>query len=274
VGGSVTEIRHVIDMEKMQEKAAKTLTLNDVASIKIALDRPIAFDAYADNRDMGGFILIDRMTNRTSGAGLVEHVLRRGENIAWQRFDSDRASRAAAMGQRPAIVWFTGLPGAGKSTISNLVERRLAAIGRHCYILDGDNIRHGLNRDLGFVAADRVENIRRVAEVARLMADAGLIVLVSFISPFARERVMAREIAKDIPFVEVFVDASLATCEARDPKGLYRKARSGAIVNFTGIDSPYEPPSAPDLRLDANTQSAEMLAELVFDHVQRVSFPI
>jgi bifunctional enzyme CysN/CysC len=273
VGGSVTEIRHVVDMEKMQEKAAKTLVLNDVASVKIALDRPIAFDTYADNRDMGAFILIDRMTNRTSGAGLIEHSLRRGENIAWQRFDSDRVSRAVAMGHRPAIVWFTGLPGAGKSTIANLVERKLAAVGRHCYILDGDNVRHGLNRDLGFVAADRVENIRRVAEVARLMADAGLIVLVSFISPFARERAMAREIAQDIPFVEVFVDASLATCETRDPKGLYRKARSGAIVNFTGIDSPYEPPSAPDLRLDANNESAETLAELVFDHVQRVTFP-
>jgi bifunctional enzyme CysN/CysC len=239
------------------------VALNDIAVVKVAVDRPIAFDAYAENRDLGGFILIDRMTHRTAGAGLVEHSLRRGENLTWQQFEVDRGRRAALMGHKPAVLWFTGLSGAGKSTIANLVERKLTASGRHCYIIDGDNVRHGLNRDLGFTAADRVENIRRVAEVARLMADAGLIVIVSLISPFVRERNMAREVAGDIDFVEIFVDTPVDVCEARDPKGLYRKARAGAIVNFTGVDAPYEPPPAPDLVLKAATTAADVLADQV-----------
>ncbi len=258
---SVTEIRHVVDVETLAERPAKRLELNDIAVVKIAVDRPIAFDAYAENRDMGGFILIDRLTHRTVGAGMIEHPLRRGQNIAWQHFEVDRASRTALKGQKSAVLWFTGLSGAGKSTIANLVERKLTAEGRHCYILDGDNVRHGLNRDLGFTTADRIENIRRVAEVARLMADAGLIVLVSLISPFLRERAMAREIAGDVDFLEVFVDAPVQVCESRDPKGLYRKARAGAIINFTGIDAPYEAPPSPEIRLDTTADAPETLAD-------------
>jgi bifunctional enzyme CysN/CysC len=228
----------------------------------------VAFDPYLENRDLGGFILIDRLSNRTVGAGMIVHALRRGQNIQLQKFDIDRAIRAESKGQKPAVVWLTGLSGAGKSTIANIVERRLTVAGRHCYILDGDNIRHGVNKDLGFTAADRVENIRRVAEIARLLADAGLIVVVSLISPFIRERAMAREIAGDIDFLEVFVDAPLATCEARDPKRLYAKARAGTIVNFTGIDAPYEPPPAPDLTLQTANASAESLADLLIAQLQ------
>jgi bifunctional enzyme CysN/CysC len=263
VNASVTEIRNAVDVDTLEERPAKSVALNDIAVVKVAVDRPVAFDAYAENRDLGGFILIDRMTHRTAGAGLIEHSLRRGENLTWQKFEVDRGRRAALMGHKPAVLWFTGLSGAGKSTVANLVERKLTASGRHCYIIDGDNVRHGLNKDLGFTAADRVENIRRVAEVARLMADAGLIVVVSLISPFIRERNMAREIAGDIDFLEIFVDTPVEVCEARDPKGLYRKARAGAIKNFTGIDAPYEPPPAADLVLKAADTAPDVLADQV-----------
>jgi bifunctional enzyme CysN/CysC len=269
VNASITEIRNTIDVDTLDERPAKSVALNDIAVVKVAVDRPVAFDAYGENRDLGGFILIDRMTHRTAGAGLIEHSLRRGENLTWQQFEVDRGRRAALMGHKPAVLWFTGLSGAGKSTVANLVERKLTASGRHCYIIDGDNVRHGLNKDLGFTAADRVENIRRVAEVAHLMADAGLIVVVSLISPFVRERNMAREIAGDIDFLEIFVDTPVEVCEARDPKGLYRKARSGAIKNFTGIDAPYEPPPAPDLTLKAADTPADVLADQVVTALHR-----
>jgi bifunctional enzyme CysN/CysC len=245
------------------------MRLNDIGRVKIASDRLIAFDEYGANRDMGGFILIDRLSNRTVAAGMIVHPLRRGQNVQVQKFDIDRATRAGLKGQRPAVAWLTGLSGAGKSTIANIVERRLTLAGHHCYIIDGDNIRHGVNKDLGFTAADRVENIRRAAEIAKLLADAGLIVIVSLISPFIRERAMAREIVGDIDFLEVFVDTPLAMCEARDPKHLYAKARAGAIVNFTGIDAPYEAPPAPDLVLQTANGSAESLAELLIAQLQQ-----
>ena len=266
---SATEIGNIIDVETQAQIPAKQMRLNDIGHVKIAADRLIAFDTYRENRDMGGFILVDRLSNRTVGAGTIVHALRRGQNIQVQKFDIDRAIRADLKGQKPAVVWLTGLSGAGKSTIANIVEQRLTLQGRHCYILDGDNIRHGVNKDLGFTAADRVENIRRVAEIARLLADAGLIVVVSLISPFIRERAMAREIAGDIDFLEVFVDAPLAVCEARDPKHLYAKARAGAIVNFTGIDAPYESPPSPDLTLQTANATAESLAELLIAGLQQ-----
>ena len=263
VNASATEIGNIIEVQTQAQVPAKQMRLNDIGHVKIAADRLMAFDTYRENRDMGGFVLIDRLSNRTVGAGMIAHALRRGQNVQVQKFDINRANRAELKGQRPAVVWLTGLSGAGKSTIANIVEQRLTLAGRHCYILDGDNVRHGVNKDLGFTAADRVENIRRVAEIARLLADAGLIVIVSLISPFIRERAMAREIAGDIDFLEVFVDTPLAVCEARDPKHLYAKARAGAIVNFTGIDAPYEPPPAPDLTLRTADAAAEALAEML-----------
>jgi bifunctional enzyme CysN/CysC len=269
VNASATEISNVIDLEKQAPVQARQMRLNDIGHVKIAADRLIAFDAYHANRDTGSFILIDRLSNRTVAAGMVVHPLRRGQNVQVQKFDIDRVLRAELKGQKPAVVWLTGLSGAGKSTIANIVERRLTLAGRHCYIIDGDNIRHGVNKDLGFTAADRVENMRRVAEIAKLLADAGLIVIVSLISPFIRERAMAREIVGDMDFLEIFVDAPLAVCEARDPKQLYAKARAGAIVNFTGIDAPYEPPAAPDLVLRTASGSAESLAELVIAQLQQ-----
>jgi bifunctional enzyme CysN/CysC len=269
VNASATEISNIIDLEKQAPVQARQMQLNDIGHVKIATDRLIAFDAYRANRDMGSFILIDRLSNRTVAAGMVVHPLRRGQNVQVQKFDIDRAVRAELKGQKPAVVWLTGLSGAGKSTIANIVERRLTLAGRHCYTIDGDNIRHGVNKDLGFTAADRVENMRRVAEIARLLADAGLIVIVSLISPFIRERAMAREIAGDMDFLEVFVDTPLDVCEARDPKQLYAKARAGAIVNFTGIDAPYEAPTAPDLVLRTASGSPESLAELLIAQLQQ-----
>jgi bifunctional enzyme CysN/CysC len=269
VNASITELGSIIDIETLEERPAKQMRLNEIGNVKIAADRLITFDHYRQNRDLGGFVLIDRLSNRTVGAGMIAHVLRRGQNIQAQTFDIDRETRGAEKGQRPAIIWLTGLSGAGKSTIANLLERRLTFEGRHCYILDGDNIRRGLNKDLGFTAADRVENVRRVAEVARLLADAGLIAIVSLISPFVRERAMAREIAGDIDFLEVFVDAPLAVCEARDPKGLYKKARAGAIINFTGIDAPYEPPPKPDLTLETGNASPETLVDLLITRLRQ-----
>lgn len=257
VGASITEPKYKINVNSLEHLAAKRLEMNEIGVCNIALDAPVAFDPFSENRDMGGFILIDRFTNQTVGAGMIQFALRRSANVSWQALDVDKAMRAGLKRQRPRVVWFTGLSGAGKSTIANLVEKQLASLGRHTYVLDGDNLRHGLNRDLGFSAEDRVENIRRVAEVAKLMADAGLIVLVSFISPFRAEREMARGLMAAGEFVEVFVDTPLQVAEARDVKGLYKKARAGALKNFTGIDSPYEAPLSPELRIDTTTMSAE-----------------
>jgi bifunctional enzyme CysN/CysC len=265
VGVTITELRYKTNVNTLERQPAVTLELNEIGRCNLSLDRPIAFDPYADNPDMGGFILIDRITNATVGAGMIAYALRRSQNIHWQAVDVHKAARARAKGQTPRVVWFTGLSGAGKSTIANLVEKKLTAMGRHTYLLDGDNVRHGLNRDLGFTDAERVENIRRVAEVAKLMVDAGLIVLVSFISPFRSERRMARELMDDGEFVEVFVDAPLALAEERDVKGLYAKARRGELKNFTGIDSPYEPPEAAEVHIDAGRLSPEEAADVVID---------
>jgi len=263
VPASITDIKFRTNVNTLEQAAANKLDLNEVGTVTIATDRPIAFDPYGENAGTGGFILIDRLSNATLGAGTIEFGLRRAQNLTYQSFDVNRQVRAQMKGQTPRIVWFTGLSGSGKSSIANLLEKRLTAEGKHAYILDGDNVRHGLNRDLGFTEAARVENIRRVAEVAKLMADAGLIVLVSFISPFENERRLAREIAGDIDFVEVYVDTPLAVCEARDPKGLYKRARAGEIKNFTGIDSPFEAPDNPELVLHgADHEPAELADEL------------
>ncbi len=269
VGAAVSELKHQVDIDDtFKPLAAKTLALNDIGLCNLSLSEPIAFDSYDNNRTTGSFILIDRFTNATVAAGMIRFGLRRATNIHWQAMDVNKAVRAEAMGQRPVVLWFTGLSGAGKSTIANLVEKKLHLLGRHTYLLDGDNVRHGLNRDLGFTDADRVENIRRVAETAKLFLDAGLIVLVSFISPFRSERDMARESVEASEFLEVFVDAPIAVAEARDPKGLYKKARAGEIGNFTGIDSPYEPPLNADIRLDTTAASAEDLAERVLERLR------
>ncbi len=263
VSASVTEIKHKIDVNTQDHLAAKHLELNEVAYCNLHLDRQIPFEAYTDNRELGGFILIDRQTNATVAAGTLDFALRRAGNIHWQHVDVDKHVRARLKAQQPRCVWFTGLSGSGKSTIANLVEKRLLAMGHHTYLLDGDNVRHGLNKDLGFTDEDRVENIRRVAEVARLMVDAGLIVLVSFISPFRAERRMARAMFEDNEFIEAFVDTPLEIVERRDVKGLYAKARAGEIRNFTGIDSPYEPPEHAELRLSTETLTPHDLAERV-----------
>ena len=269
VGASVTEIKHRVDVNTQEALAAKHLEMNEVGVCNLYLDTPVAFEPYSDNRELGAFILIDRQTNATVGAGTIDFALRRAANIHWQHVDVDRAARARLKGQPPRCVWFTGLSGSGKSTIANLVEKRLHALGRHTYILDGDNVRHGLNKDLGFTDEDRVENIRRVAEVAKLMTDAGLIVLVSFISPFRSERRLARGLFDDGEFVEVFVDTPLAVAESRDVKGLYAKARAGRIPNFTGIDSPYEVPEHAELVLDTVAEPADVLAERIVDYLLR-----
>jgi bifunctional enzyme CysN/CysC len=261
VGAQVTEIKHRVDVNTQEELAAKSLELNEVGYCNLYLDQAVAFEAYADSRELGAFILIDRQDNATVAAGTIDFALRRAGNIHWQRLDVDKGERARIKHQRPRCLWFTGLSGAGKSTIANLVEKRLTALGRHTYLLDGDNVRHGLNKDLGFTDADRVENIRRVAEVAKLMVDAGLIVMVSFISPFRAERRMARALFAEGEFVEVHVDTPLAVAEARDVKGLYAKARAGELRNFTGIDSPYEAPESPEVVLDTMAESPEVLAD-------------
>jgi bifunctional enzyme CysN/CysC len=267
VPATITDLKFRTNVNTLEQSAAKTLELNEVGTLTIATDRPIAFDSYASNTLTGAFILIDRISNATLGAGVIDFGLRRAQNLSWQSFDVNRKVRAEMKGQEPAIVWFTGLSGSGKSTVANLIEKKLAAEGKHAYILDGDNVRHGLNKDLGFTEEARVENIRRVAEVARLMADAGLIVLVSFISPFRNERRLAREIAGDVSFTEVYVDTPLAVCEARDPKGLYARARRGEIKNFTGIDSPFEPPERAEIVLHGATESPQKMAEDLFDKV-------
>ena len=260
---TIAPLKYKLNVNTLEHMAATKLELNEIGVIDLELDRPVAFDPYDENRDTGGFILVDRISNETVGAGMIRFALRRAANLKWQTVDVDKAARAAAKGQQPSVLWFTGLSGAGKSTIANLVETELHRRGCHTYMLDGDNVRHGLNKDLGFTQADRVENVRRVAEVARLMADAGLIVLVSFISPFRSERRMARELMEEGEFLEVFVDTPLDVAEGRDPKGLYAKARRGELANFTGIDSPYEPPEHAEVRLDTTALSAEESAAQV-----------
>jgi bifunctional enzyme CysN/CysC len=268
VGASVTEIKHRVNVNTLEHTAAKRLELNEIGLVNLSLDQAVPFEAYADNRELGGFILIDRISNRTVGAGMLNFALRRADNIHWQHTDVTKQSRAALKGQRGQVVWLTGLSGAGKSTIANLVEKRLHALGRHTYLLDGDNVRHGLNKNLGFTEEDRVENIRRVAEVAKLMVDAGLIVLTAFISPFRAERRLAREILEGDEFIEVFVDTPLAVAEQRDVKGLYAKARAGQLKNFTGIDSPYEAPEAPELRIDTTTMTPVEAAERIVEWLE------
>jgi bifunctional enzyme CysN/CysC len=255
--------KYRVNVNTLEHLAAKKLELNEIGVCNVSLDRPIAFDSYKDNRDTGGFIVIDRFSNNTVGAGLLHFALRRSHNIHWQATDVDKHARSAQKGQNACVLWFTGLSGAGKSTIANLVERTLHGRGLHTYLLDGDNVRHGLNRDLGFTEEDRVENIRRVAEVAKLMVDAGLIVIVSFISPFRSERRMARGLVEDREFIEIFVDTPLGVAEERDPKGLYKKARRGELKNFTGIDSPYETPEHAEIRVDTTVNTAEAAAELI-----------
>jgi bifunctional enzyme CysN/CysC len=268
VNATVTEPKYRVQVNTLEHLAAKQLELNEIGVVNLSLDRAVAFDPYKDNRETGGFILIDRMSNATVGAGMMHFALRRAHNIHLQHLAVDKAARADLKGQRPCVVWFTGLSGAGKSTIANLVEKRLHAMGRHTYLLDGDNVRHGLNRDLGFTAADRVENIRRIAEVARMMVDAGLIVITAFISPFRAERAMARSRVEDGEFIEVHVDTPLQVAESRDVKGLYKKARLGELKNFTGIDSPYETPQRPELRIDTSDVSAEQAADQVVQLLQ------
>ncbi|WP_192384888.1 sulfate adenylyltransferase subunit CysN [Mesorhizobium silamurunense] len=261
VSATVTDLKYRVNVNDFAHEAAKSLDLNEVGVCNLSTRAPIAFDPFAENRTTGAFILIDRISNATVGAGMILHSLRRAENIHWQSLDVGKRGRSDLKNQRPAVFWFTGLSGSGKSTIANLFERKLFASGRHTYILDGDNVRHGLNRDLGFTDADRVENIRRVAEVAKLMADAGLIVIVSFISPFSAERRMARELMGEGEFVEVFVDTPFEECARRDPKGLYARALSGEIKNFTGVDSPYEAPENAEIHLETLGRSPQEMAE-------------
>ncbi|MBI1235684.1 MAG: sulfate adenylyltransferase subunit CysN [Alphaproteobacteria bacterium] len=264
---SVTTLKHKLNVNTFEKEPGKSLDLNEIGVCTLSTSKLIAFDHYADQRETGSFILIDRFTNQTVAAGMIEFSLRRASNIHTYAMDVDKSRRAALKGQKPAILWFTGLSGAGKSTIANLVERKLAGNGRHTYSLDGDNIRQGLNRDLGFTDADRVENIRRIGDVAKLFVDAGLIVTCSFISPFRSERQMVREQVEAGEFIEVFVDAPIELCMQRDPKGLYAKARAGKIRNFTGLDSPYEPPEAPELHIRTADMSADEAAEKVIDEL-------
>ena len=267
VGATIQPPRHVVDVNTQAELSASTLALNDIGVAEVYTDRPIVFEPYADGSDLGGFILIDRATNATVAAGMIGSALRRAQNVHWQSIDVTREAHASQKGQSPKILWFTGLSGSGKSTIANLVEKKLFALGRHSFLLDGDNIRHGLNRDLDFTEAGRIENIRRVGEVARLMTDAGLIVLTAFISPFRAERDMVRSMLPPGEFVEIFVDTPLAAAEARDVKGLYAKARAGQIADFTGISSPYEAPQRPEIRIDTTRESPEAAAERIVEHV-------
>lgn len=263
----VTDLVHRVDVDTLTHLAAKTLERDEVGYCKLALDRRVAFDPYSENRRTGAFVLVDKFTGATAGVGVIHFPLRRATNVVWQPTKIDRAARAHAKGQVPRLLWITGLPAAGKSTVADRLEQKLHAAGVHTYLLDGDNVRHGLNRDLGFTEQDRVENVRRVAEVAKLMVDAGLVVIVSMISPFRSERRMARDLVNEGEFVEVFVDTPLAVCESRDPKGLYRRARAGELINFTGIDSPYEPPEAAEIVLKGAEEHPDTLAGRVVDYL-------
>jgi bifunctional enzyme CysN/CysC len=259
--------KYQVNVNTMEHLAAKTLELNAIGVANLSTDRPLVFEPYADNHDLGGFIVIDKLSNATVAAGMLHFALRRSSNIHWQQLDVTREVHAGLKNQRPAVLWFTGLSGAGKSTIANLVEKKLARMNRHTFLLDGDNVRHGLNKDLGFSDADRVENIRRVGEVARLMTDAGLIVITAFISPFRAERDMVRQMIAPGEFFEIHIDTALADAEQRDVKGLYKKARAGQLKNFTGIDSPYEPPTRPEIHVDTSKLSAEEAADLIVSHL-------
>ena len=267
VSASVAAPKYQVDVNSMTHLAAKTLALNAIGVVTLTAERPLVFEAYADNRDLGGFILIDKLTNATVAAGMLHFALRRAANVHWQATDTTREKRAQLKNQKAAVLWFTGLSGAGKSTIANLVEKKLTRMNRHAFLLDGDNVRHGLNKDLGFTDADRIENIRRVGEVARLMSDAGLIVITAFISPFRAERAMVRDMIAPGEFTEVFIDTSLADAEARDVKGLYKKARAGKLRNFTGIDSPYEAPLDPEIRIDTAAMTPEQAADFIVDQL-------
>lgn len=274
VSAVVRAPEYAIDVNTMARSAVKTLALNDIGVAEIATDRPIVFEPYADSHDLGGFILIDKLTNATVGAGMLDFALRRAQNVHWQAIEITREAHAQQKGQQPRLLWFTGLSGSGKSTIANLVEKKLHALGKHSFLLDGDNVRHGLNRDLGFTDQDRVENIRRVGEVAKLMTDAGLIVLTAFISPFRAERALVRSLLPEGEFFEIFVDTPLADAERRDVKGLYKKARAGEIANFTGISSPYEPPIAPEIRIDTTRTTPEEAAEQIVEAIMGVWSPM
>jgi bifunctional enzyme CysN/CysC len=267
VSATVQAPKYEINVNTLDHLAAKTLDLNGIGVVELSTDKPITFEAYGDNRTLGGFILIDKLTNATVAAGMLHFSLRRAQNVHWQATDIDRDMRANLKNQRPALLWFTGLSGSGKSTIANLVEKKLHRMNRHSFLLDGDNVRHGLNRDLGFTEADRIENIRRVGEVAKLMSDAGLIVITAFISPFRAEREMVRGMLPEGEFIEVFIDTPLAEAERRDVKGLYRKARAGQLKNFTGIDSPYEAPESPEIRIDTIAMTPEEAADLIIDRL-------
>ena len=268
ITASVTEIKHKINVNTFERAAAKTLELNEIAFANLAMTVPVAFDPYEANRTTGSFILIDRLTNATVGAGMVWFALRRATNIHWQALEVDQAARAQSLGQTPAALWFTGLSGSGKSTVASLLEKKLHVRGRHTYTLDGDNVRHGLNRDLGFTDVDRVENIRRVGEVARLFVDAGLLTLISFISPFRSERAMARELFPEGRFIEVFVDTPIEECRRRDPKGLYRKADAGELRNFTGVDSPYEAPENPEIHIRTMGRDPEEIVDEIIAYLE------
>ncbi|WP_084582840.1 sulfate adenylyltransferase subunit CysN [Sphingomonas azotifigens] len=265
---------HAIDVNTMARMPAKTLALNDIGVAELVTDRPLVFEPYAESHDLGGFILIDKLTNATVGAGMLDFALRRAQNVHWQAVEITREAHAQQKGQQPRLLWFTGLSGSGKSTIANLVEKKLHALGKHSFLLDGDNIRHGLNRDLGFSDQDRVENIRRIGEVAKLMTDAGLIVLTAFISPFRAERAMVRSLLPEGEFFEIFVDTPIDVAERRDVKGLYKKARAGEIANFTGISSPYEPPLAPEIRIDTTRTTPEEAAEQIVEAIMGVWSPM
>ena len=265
VSATVQEPKYEVNVNTMEKLAAKTLELNAIGVAELTTDKQIVFEPYADNRTLGGFILIDKMTNATVAAGMIHFSLRRSQNVHWQAVDIDRKQHAGLKNQRPAVLWFTGLSGSGKSTIANLVEKKLHRMNRHTFLLDGDNVRHGLNKDLGFTEADRIENIRRVGEVSKLMTDAGLIVITAFISPFQADREMVRSMLPEGEFFEVFIDTPLKVAEARDVKGLYKKARSGELKNFTGIDSPYEAPRNPEIRIDTTAISPEEAANLIVD---------
>jgi bifunctional enzyme CysN/CysC len=267
VSATIAQPKYVVNVNSLEHCAAKTLQLNAIGVAEVTTDRPITFEPYAKSRTLGGFILIDKLTNATVAAGMIHFSLRRAQNVHWQALEVSRAQHAAMKNQRPAVLWFTGLSGSGKSTIANLVEKRLHAAGKHTFLLDGDNVRHGLNKDLGFTEADRIENIRRVGEVAKLMTDAGLIVLTAFISPFRAEREMVRAMLGDGEFIEVFVDTPLEVAESRDVKGLYKKARAGELKNFTGIDSPYEAPEAAEIRIDTTQTTPEQAAELIVERL-------
>lgn len=267
VSATIQQPKYEINVNTLDHLAAKTLELNGIGVVELSTDKPIVFEAYGDNRTLGGFILIDKLTNATVAAGMLHFSLRRAQNVHWQATDVSREARADLKNQKPALLWFTGLSGSGKSTIANLVEKRLHRMNRHSFLLDGDNVRHGLNRDLGFTEADRIENIRRVGEVAKLMTDAGLIVITAFISPFRVERDMVRSMLPEGEFIEIFIDTPLAEAERRDVKGLYKKARAGQLKNFTGIDSPYEAPETPEIRIDTTIMTPEEAADLIIDRL-------